>query len=301
MRGSALIALAADLAVGEPHASIHPTIAMGKWIARGRRRRRAVDPAPSLIEGIAVVLGGALVFGAGAELCDSLIGNLPRALGTAARGLALKPTLSVRALLEAAEGVQGALDAGDLAEARRELSWHLVSRDTTELSASEVAGAAIESVAENFNDGVVAPLCAFRLAGLTGAYVFRFLNTADAMLGYRSEELEWFGKAAARLDDAAGIIPARLSALLIAMSATAHGFDGLEAIGVALRCASDTDSPNAGWPMATMAGALGVRLEKRGQYALNAAAREPTANDIGSARTIVLTASILAAALVDLL
>ena len=167
------------------------------------------------------------------------------------------------------------------------------------LDASGVAAAAIESVAENFNDGLVAPLLANRVAGLGGAYVFRFVNTADAMLGYHTPELEWFGKAAARLDDALAFVPARCSALLIACAALLTGDFAMDALSVAAADADVTASPNAGWPMAAMAGALGVRLEKHGHYRLNAPARAPRARDIRRARRIVLVASILATAAAD--
>ncbi len=246
-----------------------------------------------------MIAGGVLLAGFGAAAVDGVLREFPRDARRLARGAALKPALSVRALLDAAAGVEGALRRGQLANARALLSRDLVSRDTSALSPADVAGAAIESVAENFNDGVVAPLFAFRLAGLGGAYAFRFINTADAMLGYRTPELEWFGKAAARLDDLCGIVPARMSALLIALAAAITGDAATDALLVALDCADETASPNAGWPMAAMAGALGVRLVKHGHYALNHHARDPRAGDIRRARHIVLAAAVMAALAAD--
>ena len=133
--------------------------------------------------------------------------------------MALKPALSLAPLIEAATDVQRALQRGHLIEARRLLGWHLVSRNTNDLSPAEVAGAAIESVAENLSDSVVAPLIAFRVGGLAGAYAYRMLNTADAMLGYHTPELEWFGKAAARADDIVNLLPSRVTAGLICCTA----------------------------------------------------------------------------------
>jgi adenosylcobinamide-phosphate synthase len=300
MRGVGLAALAIDLLAGEPPTALHPTVGMGNWIARGRTRRRSVAPRASFTEGAMVVAGGAAIVGSLAFAADWALRALPAPMQLAARGAALKPSLSLRALLEAAADVERALEAGHLDRARNRLSWHLVSRDTSKLDASGVAAAAIESVAENFNDGVVAPLMANRIAGLGGAYVFRFINTADAMLGYRTPELEWFGKAAARLDDALAFAPARCAALLIGCAAFLTGDSAKGALLAVLNDADRTASPNAGWPMAAMAGALGVRLEKHGHYRLNAPARAPRARDIRRARRIVFVASSLAALAVDL-
>ena len=296
-RGAPLAALAADLLWGEPPAPLHPTVWMGRWIGGARGRRRSRAPLPSLLEGAAgVALGAALAAGA-ALAVQRAAARLPRPARAPAMGLALKPALSLRALLAAGAGVERALERGDLPEARRLLAWHLVSRDTARLSEAEVAGAAVESLAENLGDGVVAPLLAFRAGGLPAAYLHRFVNTADAMLGYRTPELEWFGKAAARADDALNWAPARLSALLVALAAPLGGGDPAGAVRAALRDAGRTESPNAGWPMGAMAGALGVRLTKRGAYALHPAGRDPVPADVGRARRIVAGAGVLAAAL----
>ena len=167
------------------------------------------------------------------------------------------------------------------------------------LTPSEVAGAAVESLAENFGDGVVAPLAAYTAFGLGGAYAYRLVNTADAMLGYRTPELEWFGKAAARADDSLNLAPARLAALLVALAAPAGRGSVRGALRAALADAGRTPSPNAGWPMAAMAGALGVRLDKRGDggaplYALNTAGRAPDVEDLLRARWVVAAAAALA-------
>jgi adenosylcobinamide-phosphate synthase len=201
----------------------------------------------------------------------------------------------LRALLEAGAVVEHALLAGDLVEARRLLSYHLVSRDVTNLDASHVAGAAISSLAENLSDSVVAPLLAYRLGGLPTAYAYRAINTADAMLGYRTPELEWFGKPAARADDIVNWIPARLTALLIAIASGAPR----ESLNVARADARRCPSPNGGWPMAAMAGALGVVLVKRGVYTLHARGRHPTPADLARARRVTTLAAALATALVE--
>jgi adenosylcobinamide-phosphate synthase len=273
---------------------------MGRWITAARRHRRSRAAAPSLAAGALAVVGGVAIAATLAAIAEARIERAPRRTRDLLRGLALKPALSLWPLIAAAQEVQHALELGDLIEARRALGWHLVSRDTRRLSASEVAGAAIESVAENLSDSFVAPLLAFRVGGLAAAYTYRTLNTADAMLGYHSPELEWFGKVAARADDIANIIPARATAVLIGFAASVAGGSSRAAFATAARDARRTASPNAGWPMAAMAGALGVRLTKRGHYRLNDGGREPQPRDIGRSCRIALAAAATAVILADL-
>ena len=299
MRASATAALLADALIGEPPARFHPTVWMGNWISAGLRRHHSRSNAASFRDGAALVAVGAAISAVLALALDAAIGTVPGILGSIARGVALKPALSLRPLLSAGRIVQAALERGELDEARRLLGMHLVSRDTSELSAAEVAGATIESIAENLNDSVVAPLLAFRLGGLAGAYAFRMINTADAMLGYRTPTLEWFGKAAARTDDVAAFIPARIAAALICCSAPVGSGSAYGAATTAIRDAGLTASPNAGWPMAAMAGALNLRLTKRSHYALNEKGRDPQPHDIGRSCRIVLTSAIVAAVITD--
>jgi adenosylcobinamide-phosphate synthase len=179
-----------------------------------------------------------------------------------------------------------------------------VSRDVATLGAAEVRESAIESLAENLNDSVVAPLFWFVLLGLPGAAVYRFANTADAMWGYlgarNGRDWTWAGKWAARADDALSWLPARLTALLL------HGhFAGRAALSTLRREARRTPSPNSGWPMAAMALGLGVRLGKPGVYALNATAPSPCADDVPRAvraggdavRTLLVGVMVVAGAM----
>jgi adenosylcobinamide-phosphate synthase len=299
MRTSAVNALLVDLIAGEPPSSLHPTVWMGKWIAGGRKHRISRRNASSFAEGALTVGSGALLAFVAASMLERVSGKSPRAMRDLADGLALKPALSLRPLISAAQKIRRALERDELDRARLLLARHLVSRDTSQLSEDEVAGAAIESVAENLSDSVVAPLMAYRFGGLSAAYTYRFLNTADAMLGYRTPELEWFGKAAARADDAANFIPARVTALLVAACASAGEGSPSHALRVARRDAHRTDSPNAGWPMSAMAGALDIRLTKRGQYVLNNHGYTPIPRDIARCCRIALAASACAAILVD--
>jgi adenosylcobinamide-phosphate synthase len=299
---SAIGALALDFLIGEPPPSIHPPIWLGRWSAAGRAHRQSARHArvASFIEGACLVAAGVAAAAATARIASLATDASPVVLRGAFRSIALKPAMSLRPLIAAAHEVQHHLENHDVVAARRSLGWHLVSRDTRSLRPSEIAGAAIESVAENLSDSVVAPLVAYRAGGLSAAYAYRMINTADAMLGYRTPELEWFGKASARLDDLANLAPARLTAALIILFAFVGAGSAHDAAVVALRDARRTTSPNAGWPMAAMAGALGVRLTKRGVYSLNDDAREPAASDIARACRIAVAASIAAALLIDL-
>jgi len=296
MLGAATTSLTVDLLFGEPPTALHPTVAMGKWIGGRRRRRRSSRAAGAAFEGAMTIAGGLALTAAAATLVDRVVAPQPQLTG-----LMLKPSLSIRGLVGAARRIQRLLIAGRLADARRALGRDLVSRDTRGLSSAEVAGAAIESVAENLSDSFVAPLLAFRVGGLRAAYAYRFINTADAMLGYRTPDLEWFGKSAARLDDVANLLPSRMTALLIALAAPFGGGSTRRAIRVAVSNAGRTSRPNAGWPMAAMAGALSVRLTKRGHYELHPSARDPHPIDIGRCCRIALVASGFTAALVDAL
>jgi adenosylcobinamide-phosphate synthase len=293
-RGALAAALLLDALVDEPPTALHPVGWMGQLIAAGRKARTTREPLPALLQGAVLLGGGAAAVAAAACLARAGVRRLPRGLRAAAEGAALKPALALRALLGAGAEIEQALVRGEVPEARRLLAWHLVSRDTSGLSVAEVAGAAIESVAENLGDGFVAPVLAYRFGGLPAAYVYRWVNTCDAMIGYRTDELEWFGKTAARADDVLNWLPARVSALAIAGAAGLHGADAAGALRCAAGDALRTSSPNAGWPMAAMAGALGVRLTKRGVYALNDAGREPTAADLRRALRLARTAGALA-------
>jgi len=184
--------------------------------------------------------------------------------------VALTCLLSLRGLVSAAREVARELGRDDLEAARRAVGHHLVSRPTAELDHGRVASATIESVAENLTDSLIAPAIFFLVGGLAGAAVYRVANTADAMFGYRTGALEYFGKVAARLDDVLNLIPARLAGLAIVAGAALVGESGSGALAGLRRDRSRTASPNAGWTMSAMAGALGVVLEKPGAYRLGA-------------------------------
>jgi adenosylcobinamide-phosphate synthase len=184
----------------------------------------------------------------------------------------LKPLLALRMLLAEVRAVERALERS--VECGRERLAQIVSRDTKELDESEIRESALESLAENLSDSVIAPLFWFLLLGLPGAALYRFANTADAMWGYRGE-WEWAGKFAARADDVLNWVPARLTALALLLA----GKERMQSLRRLPREASRTSSPNSGWPMGALALSLAVRLRKPRVYALNAECPSPTRGD----------------------
>ena len=154
-----------------------------------------------------------------------------------------------------------------------------MSRDTAALDAPLVASAAVESVAENATDSYLGPWLWFAVGGLPGAFAYRAVNTLDSMIGYHGP-YEYLGKGSARLDDAMNLLPARVAGVLLVVAAPFQGGSLREAWRVLRRDRRRTESPNAGWPMAAMAGALGVRLEKPGDYRIGGEARLPRPRDV---------------------
>ncbi|VTU35377.1 cobalamin biosynthesis protein [Variovorax sp. PBS-H4] len=303
-----VLALAIDRVLGEPRARWHPVVWMGRYLAwAGRLVAPPIDAASSRRFGpfaagaLAWCAGGAAVVLAATAL-SAAAARLPDWAAALLLGLALKPLLAWRMLRDEVLAVEAAL-ACSLAEGRNRLA-HLVSRDVRALDTVAVRESAIESLAENLNDSVVAPLFWFLLLGLPGAALYRFANTADAMWGYRGErsgrDWEWAGKWAARVDDVLSWLPARLTALLLALSCSPFRVrqrDGAKVLQSLPGEARRTPSPNSGWPMAAIALLLGVRLAKPGVYVLNAGGRQATPADTRRAATLGARVAWMAAAL----
>ncbi len=277
-----LVALLIDHTLGEPPARWHPVVWMGNYLNAAAPRVLPASSVPLDARDLKAFTLGALYWWAGEAIVlvvtltlQWAILKLPWALAALLMGLALKPLLAWAMLRREVQAVETAL-AESLEAGRERLSW-LVSRDTSSLSESEVRESAIESLAENLNDSVVAPIFWFVLFGLPGAAIYRFANTADAMWGYKGlrngVNWEWAGKWAARSDDVLSWLPARITALLLTLLA-----GGISVKKLAQE-ARKTPSPNSGWPMAAMALVLNVSLRKPGVYVLNPVGRQPKASD----------------------
>ena len=288
------LAVLLDLVLCEPPNLWHPVAWMGSAVSAFRRRASKQGRLRPLIVGACWMLAGigcALLTG---WLLAWSIRLLPVPLAILAEALVLKTTFSIRGLTRAGREVQSALEAGDQPQARRLLSWHLVSRDTSSLNESQVAAATIESLAENTSDSIVAPLLFYVCAGLPGALAYRFINTCDAILGYHDSEREWLGKVPARLDDLANLIPARVTAGLMIAAGALLGCSPVRACAIWWRDRRITASPNAGHPMSAAAGVLCIELEKVGQYRLGHGLRPPAPADILRAVRLVGISTLLA-------
>ena len=273
---SLLVAAALDATVEEPPARLHPVVWTGRYLDRVAGVVPAEPPGRAIALGGAAWAVGAVASVVAAVAADRATARLGRPARIAMRGASLWPLLSARMLLREVAAVESALDT-DTDTGRVALS-RIVSRDTRDLGPEEVRGAAIESLAENLSDAVVAPLIWYLVVGLPGAALYRFANTADACWGYRNRRWQYAGRVAARADDALNLVPARLTAILLL-----GGSDWSRLRGEARR----TDSPNAGWPMAALALRLGLRLTKPGHYVLNPTGADPVAGDVEDAVRVV--------------
>ncbi|MFN8522023.1 MAG: adenosylcobinamide-phosphate synthase CbiB [Chloroflexota bacterium] len=287
-----LAALTADALLGEPASAVHPVALLGKLVERVMRLEPD-DPGARLAFGGVLTVGSVFVAGGAGLLVDAVARRLPRPIGIALRAAMLKSAFSARALWDSGSAVESALERGELDRARYELR-SLVSRDASELDPPLVVSAAVESVAENTVDSIVAPLLCFAGAGLPGALAYRAVNTLDAMIGYRGR-YEHTGRVAARLDDALNWVPARVTAALLLVGGALSGGDVASGLDVMRRDGGSTASPNAGRPMATMAGLLGVRLEKPGHYVLGKPLPRPDLVAIDHAIQISRAATAIAA------
>ena len=256
---SILIALVIDAVLGWPDALFrrigHPVTWLGALIAaldQSLNRATQSDTARRLGGAVAVVCVLILV----SVIAISIHVFLPESwMATLIFGVLAWPLVAARSLHAHVADVAKPLARGDLASARVSVAM-IVGRDPSALDEAGIARAAIESLAENASDGVVAPIFWGAVAGLPGIAAYKAINTLDSMIGHRSERYEDFGKVAARLDDLANLVPARLTALFFMLIAPRP----IEAFRVVRADSRRHRSPNAGWPEAAMAGALGVRL-----------------------------------------
>jgi adenosylcobinamide-phosphate synthase len=292
-----VVAYVLDAALGEPPNRVHPVAWMGTAIGLGKRWALRARPERQLARGACVVVALCSVsvlvaYGAERLLIGLGTSNALTAARIVVAAALLKPLFAVRALRDAAFEVRDAIAAGNVERARGGLR-SLCSRDPSRLSEAALAAAAIESVAENASDSVVAPLLFFGFFGLPGAAFYRAANTLDAMIGYRGP-LERVGKIAARLDDVLNLVPSRLTAALLLVAGAGTGADVRRGLAILRRDAACTASPNAGRPMAAMAGLLGVALEKDGQYHLGDPLRPIESLDITRAWRLASRASLAA-------
>lgn len=275
-----VLAFIGDVVLGDPPNRFHPVVWMGNAISLVRRSTPAFGESVRFLCGLALLCGGMVVVAFLGWIIQRACQACPLFVSILLQAVVLKCTFSVSSLAKAAKLVSTALRNEDIDSARHHVAYHLVSRDVSKLDASKLSAATVESVAENTSDSVIAPLLYFAIAGLPGALVYRFVNTCDAMIGYRTAELEWFGKAAARTDDLLNLVPSRITAVMMLVVGGLRTGRFRNAVAIWMRDHRRTASPNAGHPMSAAAGVLGVVLEKEEHYVLGLGQPNPTAATI---------------------
>ena len=264
----AIVAFLTDALLGDPHSKFHPVVLIGNLISLLEKilRRDLDSPVLKIFKGgvlVCIVVTGSLLVGFGIETLTNDIPSLAARIFIQA--FILSFMISPRSLADAAREIYFLLERENLALARDKVGW-IVGRDTQNLNEAEVARATIETVAENTVDGIISPLFFFALGGLPLAVAYRAVNTMDSMLGYKNEKYIYFGRVAARLDDVANFIPARMTAMLFICAAMILQLDYRNAFNMMKRDAKKHPSPNGGWAEATVAGALNIRLGGMNYY-----------------------------------
>jgi adenosylcobinamide-phosphate synthase len=308
----AFLALMIEAVVGYPdrlvHAIGHPVIWIGRLIGALDRalNREGMSDARRHAAGVAALV---IIVGVSAAIALALERGLVRLpFGLLWAGILASTLIAQRSLYDHVSRVAEALETKSLAAAREAVA-QIVGRDPDALDEAGIARAAIESLAENFSDGVVAPAFWLAAAGLAGGAVYKAINTADSMIGHRTPRYRAFGLAAARLDDLVNLPASRLAALLIVAAAAIGGKGTAEASRAVLRDARRHRSPNAGYPEAAMAGALGLALAGPRVYGgvkvedalMGRGRRDTTAADIGAALALYRRADALLIGLAGLL
>ncbi|ABR49737.1 cobalamin biosynthesis protein CobD [Alkaliphilus metalliredigens QYMF] len=256
-----------DLIIGDPQWFPHPVRLMGKLILFLEKQclNKKNKKASQLIAGAFVAF---IVIALSYILTSRLIYigyRIHPIIGGSVSIFLAYTVLATKSLDVETRKVYQALKEGNLSLARRNLSY-LVSRQTDELEEIEIARGAVETIAENISDGIVAPMFYLFIGGVPLAMAYKAVNTLDSMIGYRNEKYEYFGKVAARVDDVANYVPARLAVMFISMAALPMGKDFKRGVQTALQDGNKHSSPNAGYPEAAMAGVLGIQLGGMSYY-----------------------------------
>jgi adenosylcobinamide-phosphate synthase len=292
-------AFALDMLLGDPRRFPHPVRWMGWAIATAEPRFRRLLSNPVAAGGLYAAALVAGTWGVTTLLVDA-VGGIHPALGAGLEVVLVYYCLSVRSLDDAAREIYSLLSGGRVEDARSKIAL-IVGRDIERYQAGDIARAAVETVAENFVDGVLSPLLFAAVGGAPLVMAFKMASTLDSMVGYKNDRYLLFGKASARLDDLFNLIPARLSVPLIALAAGILSRTGRRAFRTAWREGGNHTSPNAGRPEAAFAGALGLRLNGPNTYGgilvkkpyLGVRFGDAAAGDIRRACDLMVLASVL--------
>ena len=265
-------AIAIDLTLGDPKNKFHPTAWIGSLIAKLTPFLKNSSENLEKLGGIFLIVISCTIVASLIILLDvgiSLItvDYLSVVISVIVGGILLKTTIAIRGMEKHAIAVIDSLENNDISSARDNLSM-IVKRNTKNLDKNHIFSGVIESVSENTVDGITGPLFYFGLFGLPGAFVYRVINTADSMIGYKTNIFKNIGWFAANSDKILNYLPSRLTGLAMILSAMILGKDWRRSYKIMIRDGKKTESPNAGYPMAAIAGALGTKFEKIDHYSL---------------------------------
>ena len=297
-----VFALFLDFIFGDPKNKYHPTAWIGSLIAKLTPTCKNSSDTLERLGGIfLIVISCAFVsfLVIIADLGINLISvdYVSLIISIVVGGILLKTTIAIRGMEKHSMTVVNSIEANDLSSARNNLSM-IVKRNTKDLDQNHVFSGVVESISENTVDGITAPLFYFGFFGLPGAFVYRVINTADSMIGYKTSIFKNIGWFAANCDNVLNFVPARLTGLTMVLSAMILGYDWKRSYKIMIRDGKKTTSPNAGYPMAAIAGALGTRFEKINHYSLGDGDVEFSKEHVKSAISLMKLTSIVFCGLV---
>lgn len=290
------VALLIDFVFGDPRNKLHPTAWIGIMIARLAPAARGHSSTAERFAGVCIVVIPVFVVVFLLALLDAGLGMLTGYLYTVIAivllAVLLKATLAVRGMERHAMAVVAALEAGNIISAREHLSM-IVKRDTRNLDEDHIYSAVVESVSENTVDGVTGPLFYFGFFGIFGSFVYRVVNTADSMIGYKNQLFKDIGWFAATCDKTLNYAPSRLTGLVMVVSSILLGNNWKKSYQVMIRDGKNTESPNAGYPMAAIAGALEAKLEKIDHYCIGDGTVHFSKKHVTSAISLMKATSVI--------
>lgn len=301
---AAVFAIVLDFFFGDPKNKYHPTVWIGRLMGKFVPYTRSVNPLIEKINGMALLILVVatvsiivLSFSSTLRYAENFTSNgiykiLFLSLGIISVGILLKTTIAIRGMEDHASKIMNALSKNDLDDARAKLSM-IVKRNTKNLDKQHIISATLESISENIVDGITGPLFYYSIFGLVGAFFYRIVNTADSMIGYKTEIFRNVGWFAANCDKILNFLPSRLTSLVMVLSCIILQEDWKHSIHIMKRDGHKTESPNAGYPMATLAGALGIRFEKIEHYVLGDGNSEISEKHFKSAISIMKITTIL--------
>jgi len=290
------LAFLIDLVFGEYPDRIHPTIGIGKLILYLKKRAKNSNPKMEKANGVLMALVIILIVALPVFLLLYWLRSLPFPFGEVlyivVGAILFKATFAISGMGQYTKPIAVALKQGNIDGARKWLPY-IVRRDPNSLNERQIISAAVESIAESTTDGITSPFFFFALFGVPGAFAYRVINTLDSMVGYKNEEYRNIGWFSAKMDTITNYIPSRITAYLMVPAAMLLGENWRQSWRILQRDKHKTSSPNAGFTISAMAGALDIQLEKQGCYTLGDDKGHISHEDIGKAlRVMTLTAAL---------